>query len=151
MDILFIPNSGQDPDPNPGPVRIINPLIVAAPATNLNATIHYEPDAYQEKYEDKYLEAIIVFNENDKELYSILLEYASYGNVNESTYKRLLSTVTHRYPNGERLPSMHFYYNGENSIHPAALYKAIYRSGGRLYLSTKNIFRVINMFIFQYH
>ncbi|MFV1883202.1 MAG: RHS repeat-associated core domain-containing protein [Balneola sp.] len=105
------------------------PDISSAPLTS---TTHYEPDAYQEKFESKFLNRIQVTNETGRVLYFIDFGYGSYGSPGDPEFKRLLTSITHEYPNGEALPDLKFSYYSSNDTHPAGLKKVTYPTGAEV-------------------
>ncbi|KAB2881558.1 RHS repeat-associated core domain-containing protein [bacterium] len=73
-----------------------------------------EPDAYQERYEKKYLSNIEMYNESNVKLLSVEFSY-SYVNVGYADLvKRVLTAVTQKNASGEALPSMKFEYRSSN-------------------------------------
>ncbi|MBX7152053.1 hypothetical protein K1X84_10460 [bacterium] len=67
-----------------------------------------EPDAYQERFETRYLDSVDVFNENNTKLLSIDFGYGFLGSGDLT--KRLLTSITQKNGAGESLPNMKFNY-----------------------------------------
>ncbi len=128
---IFRDGSDPDPgcDPDCGPIPVIGSAAGGDPAA---LPAHYEPDAYQEKYETKFLNRIEVRNEKSMTLYYIDFEYSGYGAPGNPDYKRLLTRITQEYPGGETLPSLDFRYYNSSAVHPAALNKVIYPTGAEV-------------------
>ncbi len=112
----------------PGPL----PSYPAPTLESMAAAGTEEPDAYQEKYEDKYLSRISVSNSEDVDLYFLDFAYEFYGTAGQPEYKRLLKAVYHTYPNGETLPGLDFRYYGSGTTHPAALERITYPVGAEV-------------------
>ncbi|MEO1022911.1 MAG: RHS repeat-associated core domain-containing protein [Bacteroidota bacterium] len=110
--------------------------------------VHYEPDAYQEKYETKYLNRIEVHTASGVIRYYIDFGYAHYGTAGQPDYKRLLTRITHKYPDGEALPSLDMSYYGSADPHPAALEKVIYPGGAEItYIYEQNSLSRTNQYV----
>jgi hypothetical protein len=71
-----------------------------------------EPDAYQEKYESRYLSSVATYNEKKVLLYTVNLDYDFiYGNETDGEfYKRLLTKIQKTNANGEQVPATVFSY-----------------------------------------
>lgn len=67
-----------------------------------------EPDAYQEKFESKYLDSIVVKTIDERVLYTVDLQYALSGAG--GLVKRYLKQVQKRFPNNETQPATQFEY-----------------------------------------
>jgi len=74
-----------------------------------------EPDAYQEKYESKYVERIVRYDENDAVIFQIKLGYSFLGSGN--LQKRLLNNVGQLLASGDYQANVEFQYeqNSENN------------------------------------
>lgn len=75
-----------------------------------------EPDAYQEKFETKYLSRIEVSGENSQPLYDVALEYELHDSDNRPDIrKRYLTGVKKIFPDGSEQPPMQFnwFHEGE--------------------------------------
>lgn len=89
-----------------------------------------EPDGYQERYEKKYVDSIVVKNTNSLRLFSICFGYGSYGSGN--FYKRQLTSVTQKNINFEFLPGLSFTYNSSVDPNSAALKEVNLPIGGKV-------------------
>ncbi|MEQ9263611.1 MAG: RHS repeat-associated core domain-containing protein [Balneolaceae bacterium] len=108
----------------------ISPQISSIPTFTVDS--HYEPDAYQEKYETKYLSRINVVNSSDLLLYYLDFNYGMFGTAGDPDYKRLLHSITQVYPNGEELPDLKFKYYNSSDVHPMSLEKVTYPTGAEV-------------------
>ncbi|MGH1363635.1 MAG: RHS repeat-associated core domain-containing protein [Calditrichia bacterium] len=86
-----------------------------------------EPDAYQERYETRYLDQIEVLSPEASTLFTIEFDYNFMGQGDLT--KRLLSSITHQNPDGMSLPGLNFTYL---TAHPnyGALEQIFLPSGG---------------------
>ncbi len=131
--VTILGDGRLNPDPEcPSDCAPIPVLGSAAGGNPAALPAHFEPDAYQEKYETKFLSRIEVRNENSIPLYYIDFEYTGFGTLGDPDYKRLLARIVHEYPNGEMLPSLDFSYNTSSDVHPASLKKVTYPSGSEV-------------------
>ncbi|MBF0414531.1 MAG: RHS repeat-associated core domain-containing protein [Magnetococcales bacterium] len=99
-----------------------------------------EPDAYQTRYETRYLAAVTCSNVNGETLYTTWLGYKlqSYCTIPDSapetfygdTIKRTLTEITKVLANGSSLPSMRFGYYSANDTNPGALETRVLPEGG---------------------
>ncbi|MFA5669323.1 MAG: hypothetical protein WC967_08765, partial [Balneolaceae bacterium] len=104
---------------------------------------HNEPDAYQERYEDKYLKRINIKNTKGTILYYLNFDYGFYGTQGDPDFKRLLTGISQEYPGGESLPGLDFEYHNASDVSPAALKMVAYPTGAEVNYtySQKNIVR----------
>lgn len=93
-----------------------------------------EPDAYQEKYEKKYLQNIKTYNSENELVFTYTLDY----NVLESSdptrpyrAKRYLHKITQEDKNGNSLPSQQFEYHTSGDF-KGGINKIIYPTGGEV-------------------
>lgn len=94
---------------------------------------HTEPDAYQEKYEDKYLQKIKAFGLGGLPLYDVVFEYDLYTfNYNVDTKKRYLKKIIKLFPDGSEQPPMNFSYfqEGEHKGYIESISNSL---GARIY------------------
>lgn len=88
-----------------------------------------EPDAYQERYERKYLDSIVVKNADSFRLFSIHFGYETH--IGSGTlYKRQLTSITQKNSNWELLPNLKFTYNSSSETNQGALKEIILPTGG---------------------
>ncbi|CAM1343027.1 hypothetical protein [Tenacibaculum amylolyticum] len=91
-----------------------------------------EPDAYQEKYEKKYLQNIQTFNSNNELVFKYKFEY-NLVNISDPTKpyigKRYLTRIIQENKNGESLPPQEFEYNITGDF-KGSLSKITYPTGG---------------------
>lgn len=97
-----------------------------------------EPNAYQNKYETKYLESVDVANAAGETLHRLNFTYRliNLGNQGTATYpllwKRCLTSVYQNNPDGSALPGMQFeYFQSSSDTNPGALKSAVYPTGGK--------------------
>lgn len=96
-----------------------------------------EPDAYQERYETKYLNEICVYNQYEEILLSIELNYEVFLNQNTDSTKRLLTSITQYDPADQSAPSMQFSYF-TSGMYKGMLNKVTLPTGGSAeYVYTK--------------
>lgn len=69
-----------------------------------------EPDAYQEKYESRYLDRLIVTSHDGSLLYETDLDYDTDLIGSGNTVKRVLTSINNIYPSGRSLPPVRFEY-----------------------------------------
>ena len=86
-----------------------------------------EPDAYQERYETKYLDYIEVLDQNNNKIFSVHFGYGFIGTANLA--KRLLTSIIHKNADDVALPSLQFEYN-TNDPNKDALKKITFPQGG---------------------
>jgi len=94
-----------------------------------------EPNAYQNKYETRYLDGIDVANAAGELLYSLQFTY-NFINLSPSNapqrdlmWKRCLASVFQYSPDGSTLPPLRFSYTDLDSVNPGALDSITYPSG----------------------
>ena len=78
-----------------------------------------EPDAYQERYERRFLQRLDAKAATGDVLFHVDFSYDFTG-AGELA-KRRLGSITHRVPNGETLPPLEFEYKRPNATNPSAL------------------------------
>ncbi len=97
------------------------------------------PNAYQDRYETRYLQRLTVQDSDGGELYQMdfAFETASLAGVPEAdplygdTVKRFLTAVTQTHPAGDSLPGLVYAYDLDpDGPHPGALTTITYPSGG---------------------
>jgi len=98
------------------------------------------PDAYQSRYETRFLQAVEVKAEDGEPLQSLDFEYrlATYATLGASdppslrgdTMKRAPVRIVKTLPNGDSLPPLEFTYYSGADIHPGALQTMTYPEGG---------------------
>ncbi|MCI0618151.1 hypothetical protein L0244_34680, partial [bacterium] len=88
-----------------------------------------EPDAYQERYEKKFIDYIEVFDAQNNRLFTIDFDYNFHGTGNLT--KRLLAKITQKNALSESLPPMKFEYNS-GAPNEAALKKITLPQGGTI-------------------
>jgi len=138
------PSGGGDPGPGPEPILLTSTTSVmsgslsyepSSPAgTITQSSDPNEPDAWQEKYETRFLDYILVKNEAGESLFAIDLDYEFNGDGQQKPPKRLLSSVRQvMLPGEESLPGLAFsYYDSIGSIHPGALKTVTWPAGARV-------------------
>ncbi len=128
-----------------------------------NGAIEYQPphselgpNAYQDRYETKYLDKIQVNNQAGELLFSVKFEYQLNNLSNTSTssdiyrylWKRYLVSIKFLNINSQSLPGVKFEYYSKSDPHPGALKTITYPEGGKatysyqkaqLINSTKNL------------
>jgi hypothetical protein len=84
-----------------------------------------EPDAYQEKFESKYLDKLIYYNEANELLSEVRFGYGSIGTL--EFYKRQLTAITQYNNAGAALPGYQFQYETgtASTVNTGALKKVI--------------------------
>lgn len=94
-----------------------------------------EPDAYQEKYETRYLDRLIVRNENDSLLYETDLSYNTDLVGDGNTVKRLLTSIKKIYPSGNSMPPVRFEYfdSNDETVDVKGCLKKVFNSYGAFY------------------
>jgi len=105
----------------------------------------HTPNGYQDRYETRYLQEIMVTHQDDTPLFSVDLTYAPTPDAQETagvanvvadntgdTCKRLLTGFTLRNPAGEGLPGYRFdyYLDPVQDANPGALCRITWPSGG---------------------
>lgn len=111
----------------------------------LNGEIEYQPphsepgaNAYQDRYETKYLDKIGVNNQAGELLFSVKFEYRlmnlsntpSNSDVYKYLWKRYLMSIKFININSQSLPGINFEYYGKYVPHPGALKTITYPEGG---------------------
>jgi RHS repeat-associated protein len=105
-----------------------------------------EPNAYQNKYETRYLDSVAVANAQGEPLYSLQLTYdfLNLAATSDPSYpllwKRCLRSVFQQGPGGETLSSLRFEYNGQADANPGALRSVTYPEGGTARFTYKKNF-----------
>lgn len=108
------------------------------PHVELNA----EPDAYQEKYEPRYLTDVKAYNENETLLYQVRMEYDQDQWIGQGEMtKRVLTSVQRVNHTGKALPTTEFeYYKEKEDPFKGYLQRVTNSIGGEIsysYTSTK--------------
>lgn len=94
------------------------------------------PDAYQSRYETKYLDSIEVRSETDTRLFSIKFDYDLFnaGGSGQADFpflwKRRLISIRQLNADFESLPGMQFEYYDRGDLHPGAIKSITYPEGG---------------------
>ncbi len=91
-----------------------------------------EPDAYQEKYEKKYLQNIQTFNSSNQRVYTYTFTYTLVNHTDATKPyhgKRYLTKVTQKNNREQALPSQEFQYHTTGDF-AGGLKKVIYPTGG---------------------
>ncbi len=91
-----------------------------------------EPDAYQEKYEKKYLQNIQTFNAKNELIFKYKLEYDLVNHADPTKLyrgKRYLRRIIQENNKGESLPAQEFQYHVSGEFN-GGLHKIIYPTGG---------------------
>jgi len=94
------------------------------------------PNAYQDKYETRYLDRIDAANSAGEALYSVQFTYSfvNYASTTDPYYglmwKRCLASVYQYGLDGATLPALRFTYTGGEDTNPGALQTIKYPSGG---------------------
>ena len=95
-----------------------------------------EPNAYQERYETRYLDQVHVLSDDGQLLLGLTFTY-DFINVASTVdphyglmWKRCLTSVFRWSPDGTAQPSLRFAYNGPQETNPGALKSVTYPSGG---------------------
>ncbi len=95
-----------------------------------------EPNAYQDRYETRYLDQVRVKSEAGELLFGLTFTYdflnmAPTGDERyQLMWKRCLRSVFRWSPNGVTQPSLRFGYNSRSEVNPGALKCITYPSGG---------------------
>ena len=105
------------------------------------------PNAYQDRYETRFLDSVDVANADGNALFGLKFTYTFVNHAPTSAqnysllYKRCLSSVFQYTPDGETRPAMAFEYVDQNSpINPGALSNVVYPSGGNASFAYKQTF-----------
>lgn len=98
-----------------------------------------EPDAYQEKYEKKYLKDIQIYNANNELIQKNVLEYELKDPDIESKTKRYLKELRLENGAGESLPSQKFEYHNSGDF-KGNIKKIIFPAGGSVSYTYKKQF-----------
>ncbi|WP_299222926.1 hypothetical protein [uncultured Aquimarina sp.] len=96
-----------------------------------------EPDAYQERYEKKYLQQITSYNSSNQLIYNYNLTYSLVNNSSASDQKRYLTSITQENAQGEFLPSQKFEYYTSGTF-KGGVKKITYPTGGSVSYEYKN-------------
>lgn len=91
-----------------------------------------EPDAFQERYEKKFLQNIQTFNSNNELIFKYKLEYSLIDHTNPIQLyrgKRYLTKIIQENKNGESLPPQKFQYH-TSGIFKGGIREIIYPTGG---------------------
>ncbi|GAA4277397.1 hypothetical protein GCM10022259_21210 [Aquimarina mytili] len=96
-----------------------------------------EPDAYQERYEKKYLAQIRTYNTNNQLIYNYNFAYSLVNNSSASDQKRYLQSITQENASGEFLPGQHFEYYTTGTF-KGGIKKVTYPAGGSVTYEYKN-------------
>jgi RHS repeat-associated protein len=94
-----------------------------------------EPNAYQDKYQTLYLDAVEVANPQGEPITRVQLTYdfVNFAPTGEPSYplmwKRCLQSVFQQSPDGRVIPSFRFEYAGRTDVNPGALKSVTYPQG----------------------
>ncbi|MEW7292962.1 hypothetical protein [Aquimarina sp. 2304DJ70-9] len=102
-----------------------------------------EPDAYQERYEKKYLQQIRTYNSNNQLIYNYNFAYSLINNSSAEDQKRYLQNITQENANGEFLPGQHFEYYTTGDF-KGGIKKVTYPSGGSVNYEYNNKYLFTN-------
>ncbi|MDQ2046066.1 RHS repeat-associated core domain-containing protein [Pseudoalteromonas sp. 20-92] len=104
-----------------------------------------EPNAFQNKYETRYLDSLDVINADSEHLYTMKYTYDFINNASPSDidyelrWKRVLKSVFQFTPDGTSLPGLHFDYNDGQAISPGTLKSVTYPTGGVARITYKEL------------
>ncbi len=96
-----------------------------------------EPDAYQERYQKKYLQSISTYDDDSNLVFDYKLAYNLVNNSSSTDKKRYLSTITQEDASGNFLPSQQFQYYTSGAF-KGGLKKVTYPMGGSATYTYKN-------------
>lgn len=104
-----------------------------------------EPDAYQERYEKKYLKSVEIYNNNNEKVTSYSLGHTLYTSSSGNNKRYLTSIAQSSHENGQNytLPSQTFEYH-ISGTYKGGLKKVIYPSGGSVTYKYQNKFLFSN-------
>lgn len=88
-----------------------------------------EPDAYQERFETKYLEAITVYDNANREVYTYKMEYEVHKKANNNDRNRYLQSITQSDSQGKSLPPLQVAYH-TTGAYEGGIAQITYPSGG---------------------
>ena len=88
-----------------------------------------EPDAYQEKYETRFLDRLVARNEKKALLYEVALDYQLIGE--QDLTKRTLTAIRSIYPSGRAMPPLQFGYSQDEDY--LGMLKKVTNSYGAFY------------------
>ncbi len=103
-----------------------------------------EPDAYQERYEKRYLQNVTSYHSDNSLSYSYNFTYSLINNSSSTDKKRYLASVTQENANGEFLPSQKFEYYTSGEF-KGGIKTIIYPMGGTVTYEYKNKFLFNNI------
>ncbi len=95
-----------------------------------------EPDAYQERYEKKFLESVDIFNRDNQVVNTYDFAY-DFESLNLDTLKRYLKSITFKDNSGTSLPSHDFEYYSSGDF-KGGLQKVTYPTGGSVTYNYEN-------------
>ncbi len=98
-----------------------------------------EPDAYQERYEKRYLDYITTHNSDNELVYSYDLTYILVNNSSSTDKKRYLSNITQENALGEIKPAQQFEYHTTGAF-KGGIKKIIYPTGSSVTYSYERKF-----------
>ncbi len=96
-----------------------------------------EPDAYQERYEKRYLQNIATYNSSNGLMYTYNFAYAIENNSSSNDKKRYLSSITQENEMGETLPNQKFEYHTTGDF-KGGIKKIIYPMGSSVTYNYEN-------------
>ncbi len=102
-----------------------------------------EPDAYQERYEKRYLRKIAKFNSNNGLIFTYDLAYYVHNNSSGNDQKRYLARITQQDKNGASLPSQKFEYHTSGDF-KGGIKKITYPMGGSVTYNYQNKYLFTN-------
>ena len=88
-----------------------------------------EPDAYQERFETKYLEAITVYDNANREVYTYTMEYEIHKKANNNDQNRYLQSIIQHDSEGSSLPPLQVAYH-TTGAYEGGIAQITYPSGG---------------------
>ncbi|CAL2090878.1 hypothetical protein [Tenacibaculum sp. 190524A02b] len=95
-----------------------------------------EPDAYQERYEEKYLQSVASYDSANSLIYKQVLDYFVSPNT-KSDRKRYLQSIAQENKDGEVLPGKRFEYHTQGDFQ-GGIHKIHYPLGGSVTYTYKN-------------
>ncbi|WP_461303012.1 hypothetical protein [Aureisphaera sp.] len=97
-----------------------------------------EPDAYQERFEKKYLTNVSIYNSNNNIKFTYDLKYLVVDTQAASTKKRYLTSITKGDGLSQSLPSQEFEYHTAVGAFQGGIEKITYPSGGTVTYDYEN-------------
>ncbi|MEW7289457.1 hypothetical protein [Aquimarina sp. 2304DJ70-9] len=96
-----------------------------------------EPDAYQERYEKRFLQSIASYNSDNNLIYNYNFTYSLINNNSSTDKKRYLANIAQENANGEFLPSQKFEYYTSGTF-KGGIKTITYPTGGSVTYKYKN-------------